>query len=65
MNKQMKKYQGLTKKDLEKKLKEIEIRIMQSSRKFVSPKEKYENYTRLRKEKARILTLLKQMEELK
>ena len=51
-------YTQFTKEQLEEKIIELEMRIMQATKKMVSPKEKPENRSRLRKELARIKTEL-------
>jgi len=51
-------YTQLTKEQLQEKLKELEMRLMQSANKMVNPKEDPKNRTRLRREIARVKTEL-------
>jgi len=51
-------YTQLTKEQLQEKLKEFQMRLMQSANKMVNPKENPSNRTKLRREIARIKTEL-------
>ena len=51
-------YTQFTKEQLQEKLKELEMRLMQSANKMVNPKENPANRTKLRKEIARVKTEL-------
>jgi len=51
-------YTQFTKEQLQEKLKEFQMRLMQSARKMVNPKEDPSNRTRLRREIARVKTEL-------
>ena len=51
-------YTQFTKEQLQDKIKELEMRLMQSANKMVNPKENPKNRTRIRKEIARVKTEL-------
>ena len=55
-------YKSQTKEQLQDKSEELKIRIMQTTRKTISPKEKYEHRSRLRRERARVKTELRRRE---